>query len=678
VSNWIWDAFHRETANQLLLFRRVVHGDGPIVGGSIDVAARGSFRVWVDGGFVAHHDLQDSAPGASAIHVPLPSGGSTMTVTIGVHLLGVGTHHVQRALGGLHVTGSVVDAAGATHVLDSDSAWEVAVPPGWQQNTQQMVWSTGFREHVDRTRDDGLGWGGAVAYPDDARPVLVDRDVVTTRVDLDPFRVAAPDGVVRFHVPHQLVGFLGLEAVVAPAASVAVDGAVPSSGAAPVHSAAPVGIVVRYGETATADGAPTAERQGITAIDSLVVGPGATEHRFWHRRTFRDLEISAPPGVTIRAWFDVVGSPRPSVAFASPSARDASMHEVSLATLAVGRQDLYEDCPLREGGHYVADARVQALFDLALHGPDAAGAMAARSVRTFALGQDDDGMIPALWPSGTRHRIPDFALQWVCAVEDVVRFTGDRVLLDEPALLGDLWPAAVRAVEWAVAQWDGNAFVVDRPGWWPFIDWYRFGADALQAAIDAQFAVALRSGVALAARVGDVERESTWRRMLDDVLASMSTPVRTPHAATILLTGLDPDVARSLVDPTALDGFMPETGYFCFWLARAWLVLGRPDRVRALLDSYWGSMLDAGAGTWWEQWSPTWEPGPPDGASLCHPWSAAPAVLLPMLALGVDPFVREATDMRFAPEESARVSAPGVVAELHTPWGLVGTGEGGA
>jgi hypothetical protein len=89
-------------------------------------------------------------------------------------------------------------------------------------------------------------------------------------------------------------------------------------------------------------------------------------------------------------------------------------------------------------------------------------------------------------------------------------------------------------------------------------------------------------------------------------------------------------------------------------------------------------MLDAGAGTWWEQWSPTWEPGPPDGASLCHPWSAAPAVLLPMLALGVDPFVREATDMRFAPEESARVSAPGVVAELHTPWGLVGTGEGGA
>jgi hypothetical protein len=33
VSAWIWDAFHRETPNQLLLFRRVLRSASPIDSG---------------------------------------------------------------------------------------------------------------------------------------------------------------------------------------------------------------------------------------------------------------------------------------------------------------------------------------------------------------------------------------------------------------------------------------------------------------------------------------------------------------------------------------------------------------------------------------------------------------------------------------------------------------------
>jgi hypothetical protein len=655
VSTWIWDAFHRETPNQLVLFRRVVTSARPIVGGTLEVAARGSFRVWVDGALVTHQDVQSATPGAESVRVDLTAVGgehpsSMCTIVVGVYLLGVGTHHQPRSLGGLWVEGAVLDADGTEHRVDSGSSWSTLTPAGWRQNTRQMVWSTGFTEWSDRTLDPaelaagrGDGWGAAVEYEKHDRPRHYDRPVHETPMSLDPYRVETERADARaalFKVPHQLVGFLTLE----------------------VDATEPTTFDVLWGEAVDEHGWPTATRQGISAVDTVVVGRGRTVHRFWHRRTFRALAVvsrGAAP-VTVAASFGVVTSARPDPVFHSGVDRYDRMHAVSVATVRVGRQDLYEDCPLREGGHYVADARVQAMFDLASTG---VATTSRRSILQFAAAQDDDGMIPALTPSGTRHRIPDFALQWPAFVDDHVRFTGDGDILAE------VYPAVVRVMDWADTQYDASSghFALDRPGWWPFIDWYEFTPDALQAAVDAQHAVALRSAVSLAERFGDDDGATTFRARLDAVLATFDRPVEHPHAATILLCGLDPDDARPLVAPGTLDGFTPETGYFMFSVCRAHLVLGDPGAARDLVDTYWGSMLDAGAGTWWERWSPNREVVESTGSSLCHPWSAGPLVLLPMLALGVDPFVRDEADSRFARVDLGHP----VTAELHTPWGVV-------
>lgn len=681
MSRWIWDAFHRETPNQLLLLRRTVTADAPLVSGSIRVAARGSFRVWVDGRFVTHQDVQSSAPGADAVTVDLSGAlrdGVSATLVIGVHLLGIGTHHQPHAVGGLLVEGTMVDATGEEHPIATDRRWETSVPAGWRQDAPQTVWSAGFAEWSDRTRDDAdPGWSGAVEYPDAQAPTHHERRVSEHPVDLERYRTEAgriprdewarraldapsraaalvAAGPIRqretvadddaqdpryvlHRLPHQLVGFLTLT----------------------VEAAAPATVDVAFGETVDATGWPTATRQGISAVDTVVVPAGRTVHRFWNRRTFRDLAVVVRSAgtATVHVTFASVTADRPDPVFRTGSERYARMHAISAATVAVGRQDLYEDCPLREGGHYVADARLQAAFDIATTG---VAETSRRSIRQFAGAQDPDGMIAALAPSGTRHRIPDFALQWVCQVDEHVRLT------DDDDLLAELRDALDRTMSWADARWGATGFDADGPGWWPFIDWYPFTAQALQAALDAQYAAALLAARDLAARAGDGPAAARHAARFDEVLAARPDVVRHPHAAAILACAVDPDVARQLVDPTVFDGFEPTTGYFVFSLCRALIVLGEPTAARRRLDEHWGGMMDAGAGTWWERWSPD---ATVDDQSLCHPWSAGPIVLLPMLALGVDPFARTEASSRFTPVlDDARVHAV-----LHTPWGAVRT-----
>jgi hypothetical protein len=679
MSRWIWDAFHRETPNQLLLFRRTVTAAAPLVSGQIRVAARGPFRVWVDGRFVTHQDIQSSTPGADAVTVDLSDtlgDGPSATLVIGVHLLGIGTHHQPHAVGGLHMSGALLDRSGGSHAVDTDGRWETAVPSSWRQDTPQMVWSGGFTEWSDRTLDDeDTGWSGAVEYPDTQVASPYERRVSEHPIDLDRYRTEtgsipsgewarraldAPSrasalvaaGSIRqggtvadhdsqdprydlYRLPHQLVGFLTLT----------------------IDAAAPATIDVAFGETVDATGWPTATRQGISAVDTVVVPVGRTVHRFWNRRTFRDLAVvvRSSGSAAVHVTFASVTADRPEPVFRTESKRYARMHAISVATVAVGRQDLYEDCPLREGGHYVADARLQAAFDIITTG---VAQTSRRSIRQFAGAQDPDGMIAALTPSGTRHRIPDFALQWVCQVDEHVRLTGDDDLLTE------LRDALGRTMAWADGRWSSAGFNAHGPGWWPFIDWYRFTPEALQAALDAQYAAALRAARSLAERGGDQAAADRYAARLHEVLAVRADMLRHPHAAAILACALDKDVAQSLIDPACFDDFQPATGYFMFFLCRALIVLGHPMTARRRLDTYWGGMLDAGAGTWWERWSAD---ETVDDQSLCHPWSAGPIVLLPMLALGTDPFARAAADAHFTPAlDDARIDAA-----LHTAWGTL-------
>jgi hypothetical protein len=75
---------------------------------------------------------------------------------------------------------------------------------------------------------------------------------------------------------------------------------------------------------------------------------------------------------------------------------------------------------------------------------------------------------------------------------------------------------------------------------------------------------------------------------------------------------------------------------------RALTMLGEPETVVASIRERWGSMLDAGTRTFWEEFEGSEQDryamyGRPYGKSLCHAWSSGPAVLLPEAVLGIRP-----------------------------------------
>ncbi|MGV8847627.1 alpha-L-rhamnosidase-related protein [Tessaracoccus sp.] len=662
---------HLETPNQLLLFRRTIHLSEPIKDAVMWVSAHGSFRVWANGHMLAHHDLQGATPGSQAIRIDLSpalqDATCEMRIVIAVHLLAIGTHHQPRSLGGLFVAGCLLDGAGSSARLDSSPQWESCTPDFWKQNTSQMAWSTGYTEWWDHTSASG-DVAGALRFGEWSSPVIAthedpptrhERDVHETAVNLMPFRtesgrVRTPTGAFAsraaecvasgsqrrndatiegeadqwwgyhlFILEHQSVGFLELT----------------------LDSDQACTVDVIAGERLDAHGWPTAMRQGIEAIDTLVVPAGATTHRFWHRRTFRAmaLVVRHQARVSVRdAVLHTVTAERSTPSLETGDPLLDNMFATSVITAEIGRQDFYEDCPLREGGHYVADARVQALFDLLSTGSTS---LARRSIKQFADTQDSDGMIPALSPSGTRHRIPDFALQWVCYLEDYVRLTEDVVLL------GNLLPNVDACLDWAEDHWDPDAqhFALDQPGWWPFIDWYSFEPDALQSAVDAQYLVTLHAGGNLMERLGEHKRAERYHALALEQLGRLRTDWHHPHAVVTLLTGLPPSLALAHVDMTALDGFVADTGYWNFWLCLAHINAGHPEHAWQVMHEYWGSMLKAGARTWWERFAIDREVTESTEASLCHPWSAGPLLLLPMLLSGTNPLARDAQSSEFPP-----------------------------
>ena len=82
----------------------------------------------------------------------------------------------------------------------------------------------------------------------------------------------------------------------------------------------------------------------------------------------------------------------------------------------------------------------------------------------------------------------------------------------------------------------------------------------------------------------------------------------------------------------SLDSYPFATPYMHHYYVMALLRAGLKEQARAHMRSYWGSMLAAGADTFWEAWNPD-DPGasPYGGAvinSYCHAWSCTPAFLI--------------------------------------------------
>ena len=345
----------------------------------------------------------------------------------------------------------------------------------------------------------------------------------------------------------------------------------------------------------------------------------------------------------------------PEVNIADPL--DRRLYETGVRTLANCMQDVFEDGPKRDRRLWMGDLRLQAAANYATFrqndlvkrclylfgGSRFPGGRVAACVFTQPTVQADD-----TW-------LFDYSLFFAVALEEYLQET------DDTEALSDLYDVAMQQIEMSIRMCEetpgGGLLLTKDAAKDAFIDW----TDNLEkrAAAQAVIIYAIRYARRLARRKNDysqaswlTEQQEKLRRGAmeafwdTDKKCFVSDGQISPHSQIwmVLADVPAPEEARELMGRIcgsgigedvlveALDKYPLATPYMHHYYVMALLRAGLKEQAREHMRSYWGSMLDAGADTFWETWDPKDPNASPYGGavinSYCHAWSCTPAFLI--------------------------------------------------
>jgi hypothetical protein len=320
------------------------------------------------------------------------------------------------------------------------------------------------------------------------------------------------------------------------------------------------------------------------------------------------------------------------------------LDRVSLRTLRNCMQTVFEDGPKRDRRLWLGDLRLQALTNYASFRNYA---LVKRCLYLFAGLAREDGLVPSCL-----YEVPEPAIGH-CFILDYAAFFGPT-LLDYAEASGDwaaareLWPVALRQMDFVLAHVGENGLFVDPGTWWIFIDWhaslektvsmhgvaiYALGrmlalAKAIGREADVARFPAVIERMTVAARkawlgpdglfASGPKRQISWASQAWMVLAGVLTPAEGAAALKAL--------------PGRANAVPPAGPYLYHHVVEAMLACGMRGEAAALLESYWGGMLRAGASTFFEVYDPADDRLSPYRSPLinsyCHAWSCTPAYFI--------------------------------------------------
>ena len=316
--------------------------------------------------------------------------------------------------------------------------------------------------------------------------------------------------------------------------------------------------------------------------------------------------------------------------------------EVSLDTLRDCMQTVFEDGPRRDRRLWIGDLRLQALTNYVSYRNFN---LVKRCLYLFAGLPREDGLVAACVydqpkPLCGRQYIMDYSALYAAVVLDYVRATKDLTVAR------DLWPVVRRQMEILGGFIGRDGLFADPGNWWLFIDWndeldriapmqgvllfcYQQALELAKLAgaeRDAdeyperirRMTLAARSAFYDAARglfVSGPKKQISWASQAWMIHSGVATK-QEGSAALRAVAGI-PDAVR------------PVTPYLYHYVVDAMLACDMKAEALALVESYWGGMVQAGADTFWE----IYKPSDPDlspyksllANSYCHAWSCTPA-----------------------------------------------------
>ena len=447
---------------------------------------------------------------------------------------------------------------------------------------------------------------------------------------------------------------------------------------------APAGVIVDLGYSECLDNNCVATRwEGGRQSERMIVRDGKTRHRMNQPRGFRYMIVRVA-NVTRRACrviledvsaYEAIYPTRPEGSFECSDSLLGRIYELSARTVNLCMEDAYTDCPWRERSQWVGDAQPETLFSYFCFG---AYELARKAVLEFTSGNTEEGWIPGVYPTGQPTNLPTWGMRVPVIAWEYYLYSGDR------SALPTMYEGVRKQMSWFAQYEDRRGLLVGIPGWC-FVDWTKLDARSNDGAMQGWYLEALDYSARLASEAGDGAGAAMFARKAARLRGSLARLYWSTKRKAFLKyrrrsDRRPPDVSPDLIGQhenflfsllgigsasqrrQALDAVAGVTGRYLpnfgdyqstyrpggqagntwgedlikigspFWSYYALLSLMEANRVVEALEYMricWGLMLEHGATSCWEMWD--------RHTSLCHGWSAAPAMVLPARVLGVMP-----------------------------------------
>ncbi len=254
--------------------------------------------------------------------------------------------------------------------------------------------------------------------------------------------------------------------------------------------------------------------------------------------------------------------------------------------------------------------------------------------------------------------IIDYSFFWILALRDYVLHFGDL------AFLRQMRPCLDRLVQALEQRRDKQDLIPTDRCRWLFIDWAEVDKAGYSACLEFLSIQALDAAASLCRWDGDVVAAEKWQATVEQRRAAArarfwseqrqafldctesNAAGRHANILAVLSGCASEEQHRLLADSVLLQPDVAAVGtpYMRSLEMMALIRCGHRDTMLDALRGYWGGMLNAGAGSFWERYDAGESGeahlamyGRPYAMSLCHAWSAGPVFLLGGELLGCRP-----------------------------------------
>lgn len=316
-------------------------------------------------------------------------------------------------------------------------------------------------------------------------------------------------------------------------------------------------------------------------------------------------------------------------------------------TLKCCMLDSYVDCPDREQGQWMGDALIEEEVNFYSFGDPF---LIRRMIRQCAQSQIPNGLLYGVFPT-ERHSciLPDYNFTWLIAAEKYYFYTGDITILKE------IYPVAEKNLNW-FKGFAGKRYLLGNPeGYWLFLDWSTIDKSGLTASFNLWYVLALQSmqRISKILKQNPIQYSKQEEKVKESLLSTFynkqfgfwneAYDLKTKklrqisqHANTLAFLANLPIGKKG--EEIIKDSFLKKStynkprasSYFAYYVLESLFKLGEEELALKRIRDGWGSMIQSGATTFWENWDALnneW--------SVCHAWSSHPLVLLSKYVLGI-------------------------------------------